>query len=101
MRGHGPLSADLCHHRRRATPSGLIAEYEGVPFGRPRADYAPSPGARYGFPGAVFGAFPHDDRRLRLTVDTGAPLPAEPRRLLEGAIREVAAARGRTGGRDD
>ena len=100
MHGHAPLSADHCHHCRHAASSGLVAEYEGVPFGRLCADCAPSPGARYGFLGAVFGAFPHDDRHLRLTVGTGTPLPAETRRLLEGAIREVAAARGLADGRD-
>ena len=94
----GQLAVERCYSCDRGGTAGLVAEYEGIPFGRLCPDCAPSPGARYRFLGAVFTAFPHDDGQVRLLVSAQPPLPAETRRLLEGAIREVVAARGLRGG---
>ncbi len=90
----GQLSAERCYSCSCAGASGLVAEYEGIPFGRLCPDCASSLGSRDQFLGAVFTAFPHHDGQVRLSVSAQHPLPAETRRLLEEAIREVVAARG-------
>lgn len=90
----GQLSSERCFACRRAASSGIVAEYEDIPYGRLCADCLPSLAARYGFLGAVFNAFPHDDRQVRLAVSSPAPLPPAVRRAFEQSLREVARARG-------
>jgi hypothetical protein len=97
----GPLSGEICHACGRGVSEGLLAEYEGVPFGRLCIACAPSPAVRYRFLGAVFNAFPHDDGLLTLSIRADTPLPKDVRRLPEQAIREIAMMRGLTGRREE
>lgn len=97
----GALSGEHCYTCGRVVSAGLLAEYDGVPFGRLCVACAPSPAARHRFLGAVFNAFPHDDGLLALSIQADAPLPNDARRLLEQAIREVTTMRGLTGRREE